>query len=139
MYQFIKNASIIILAALTVGFEASAVAVSQDDPCKEIPGTWKGKWNNTYTNCRWDATIDAVNYKENVQFITKLTNGSGGPNCASELTVTINGTCQDGKLELVLHNLMSMDAYKMTGRVFSKILTLEDEKGWRNVYAYKQP
>ena len=137
MYRLSKFV-FITLSLITFSSQSTAVVASNkiDDPCNDLTGHWQGEWNNTYYNCRWKVDIDAVTYKERAQFVVQMTNGGKG--CLEKSSATISGSCIDGQLDLTLHNVAKMEDYRMTGRVFGKILTMEDERKWRNVHAYKQ-
>lgn len=135
--KYLSKCAIITLSFVAMSLQSTIVAASNktDDPCNELTGQWQGEWNNTYNNCRWKINIDAVTYKERAQFVVQFTNGGKG--CLENHSATISGSCIDGQLDLTLHNFANMDEYRMTGRVYGKILTMEDERRWRNVHAYK--
>src|SRR4029079_6216401 len=117
-----------IMLPLTI---ASAAMNEQADPCAELSGHWKGVWNNLSGTCIYDIELDAANYKNNIQLAVnfKRTKGPCIPEASLEI---ITGTCTDGKLDLVLNDAR----YKLTGRVFGGMLTME-MPGW-TAYARKQ-
>lgn len=138
MYRVFKNilTMIIVLAGFCSESSLLAATNNQEDPCQQITGSWKGEWNNTSSGCRWNMMLDGVAYKENVQFVMR---NSGTKECGGDYTATITGVCVDGMLTLLYHNFASSrEEHKMTGRVFGKILTLEDSRKIRNAFAYKQ-
>lgn|SRR3989338_1111273 len=110
----------ILLLSLT---SATLAKSSLSDPCNNLPGKWKGEWQQTKTGWRWnfliDATIGDRNAANLIVHYSRINFKNESTSDDDTGTTFMTGYCRDGKLNL------DFGGMKVTGNIISNFLTLE--------------